>query len=111
MARSAAMIAALFCRASPIRDCRLTGVFCPKAARAQRIYRQILLIFVILPRTVEDEVNRRHNGVLALLCATKKSDSKDADAFRRAFRRGPECAGGGSKSSDGAKERELRPAS
>jgi hypothetical protein len=46
MARSAALIAALFCPASAMSDGRLVGALWPKTDAAQKTNAQILLIFV-----------------------------------------------------------------
>lgn len=51
MARSAALIEALCCPASSMSNWRLVGAFWPEAATAQKTNTQILLIFVISPRT------------------------------------------------------------
>ena len=68
MARFAALIAALFCRASPMSNCRLVGALWPKAVTVQETNTQSLLIFVISPRTrLEMSHARTHKCGLALL--------------------------------------------
>src|SRR5215467_7894442 len=55
IARSTAVIAALFCRASAIRACRLTGTFCVNAALVNMEMIHRFLIFVIFPHRLFGE--------------------------------------------------------
>ena len=76
---------------------RLVGAFWPEAATAQKTNTQILLIFVISPRTRLEMKSHEDTQVRPRTSmATKGSDSEDVDALRRAFRRGLECADGDS---------------